>query len=583
MAQATTTYDVITRYKLDDRASRKMDVMSRRFSKLSRNLRLASAGYLLGSGVRSLMKHTVGFNRELGKARNSMATVIQMFNEGASRGSAMEMSSKFIERMRKDAKETAGTMMEMVDFAKQISAPLMEAGITMEGLAQFTKKSMVAAAATGVRQDVAANDIRQAIQRGVTVRDPLANMLLNSIKMSRKEFGKLSKQMRAKTLFRALDSKAIKDAEKAYKKSFEGNYSTMISNLQEFGGKVGEKLFAKLTKLFIKFNKWFDKNKNAVNSMADRMGNALLTAFNTVQKVVGFIVEHKELFTLLAKAALVAKTVGVVSDVTMLGAGALNFVRTGMGGMAGRTGSSIVGSAFGAGANAKGVEAMGVAVTSLVGSAAAGYALGTMFDDLYDISGRLVGTFDALDTAAIQDKLRKQGKIKNVNGLTPEGYFNASAHNTTMTMPLIIAKQKKIMLDLKSRLEEYGKFGHTYRGKFYSAKGTPAYMEKEKALASATSLLHSMEGILSMANKRLNIRYSSEWTKSIEEKWAREHSALFKDVKDKTDPKNNVNIGKLVIQVDSDDPDRLALGLEDLFSDLLKNGAQATGALYEGR
>jgi len=527
------------------------------------------------------MKHTVGFNRELGKARNSMATVIQMFNEGATRGNAMEASSKFIERMRKDAKETAGTMMEMVDFAKQISAPLMEAGITMEGLAQFTKKSMVAAAATGVRQDVAANDIRQAIQRGVTVRDPLANMLLNSIKMSRKEFGKLSKQMRAKTLFRALDSKAIKDAEKAYKKSFEGNYSTMLSNLQEFGGKVGEKLFAKLTKLFMKFNKWFDKNKNAVNDMANRMGNALLTAFNTVQKVVGFIVEHKELFILLAKAALVAKTVGVVSDVTMLGAGAVNFVRTGMAGMAGRTGSSIIGGALGAGASTAGIAAMGVATTALTGSAAAGYALGTMFDSLYDISGRLVGTFDKLGTAAISEDLRRRGKTKSLTGLEKEAYFKQNDINTVAMMGALQMKQASRVFELGRNFDRYDLSHEKYE--FLKDKvdslSRSTFKKDFQELLKAESMLHSIGLQKEAAQKRLNTLYRGD--KTMEDEL--NSKKLFKDVKDKTDPKNNVNIGKLVIQVDSDDPDRLALGLEDLFSDLLKNGAQATGALYEGR
>lgn len=588
MANVSTIYDVRVKYRLDDQASRPMKGIGKRANSLSKSLKRLVAIGVAGFGFKSLVKHTIGFNRELDSTKKSLATVIQLMDKDTStRAEGLTKSSMLMAQLREDAKQSAGTFQEMTDFAKQIAPPVLAAGASMEELRELTKGSVVAASAFGIRADVAALDIRQALGKGLNKRDPFGSMLLDSIGMTTDAFNQLDKVSRMKTLQKAFDQPAIRAAAKEYQTSFEGTFSTFKSSLQEFGGKVGSKLFAKLTTELIKVNKWFTANSARVDDFASSLADGMVTAFNVAKKIFGFIFEHKDLLMTLAKAMLISKAASFMAG-PFLGFG------TQLSASEGKLGK------FG-GALSK----AGVALQAF----GAGFAIGTVID-------KWTGASDKLSTA-LND---------HVSGLLGIPAFSSGIHVNTGGIDMSTPEGKALVAEKKAAAIRAEGDRRAAKARKAGVEGVRGLMSPDRMESIERSKFkNTLREAFALEANAKKIRQTSsiekiintQETKRVEEARMKVISQgivkfLFDMAPDRMfqfggteggfnmldpnsifdvptastaetkDKKNNVRIGKIVMQIESNDPDRLALGMEGLFSDLAKNGAQASTVLREG-
>lgn len=581
MATATTTYDVKVKYSLDDKASRALKGIGRGAEKAEKRTRRLRTG--LGSiarvaavggglfGIKKAWDATIGFNRTLANTQMQLRTVLQL-NLGGTFAENTERSSMLMNQLREDAKKSAGTFQEMVNFSSNIAAGITKAGGSMEDLRNITRLSVVAAAAFGERADVAALDIRQALAGTLGAKDRFAIQL----GIDPESFNKLSQAQRLLELKNKLNTKAIRDAADAYQNSFEGSFSTFKSTIQEFGGRVGAKLFARLAKELQKANKWFEKNSAAVDRIANKLADGLLRAFEFAKKTFMFIIEHKELLLTLAKAFLVTKAAGGLAGM---------FVNFG-------GGLSNAGQALGKFAGAVGIAA--VAAQEIASRVDKAQEASISADVRRSSLRRAVETFEQGRTKGTTAAFREQGIISDkgisvgaIAGQAELSFFERAAFEE-------LAKKGRANLGLGQELT-----AADARGNLKLALDTLEVAKKAVAKQDAASFMKfgqdlfqkmkqsellrltlTQEQLKREAEAKKNLMAMGQWLASMQDLVPPAISELFKDEK-KTAKKPDTKISKMVINVASDDPDRFAVGLEGLFTDLARNGAQAAATLSE--
>jgi hypothetical protein len=633
MASATTTYDIKVRYSLDDKASKAMgriDSGANRAAKstkgLGQSLRSLAGIAAIGGGVFGLKKAwdaTIGFNRTLANTQMQLRTILQL-NLGGSFQENTKRSALLMSQLREDAKKSAGTFQDMITFSSAIAAGVTKAGGSMKDLREITRMSVVAAAAFGERAELAQLDIKQALAGTLGAKDRFALQL----GIDPDSFNKLSQAQRLLALKNKLNVKAIRDAADAYQNSFEGSFSTFKSSLQEFGGKVGAKLFNRLAKELQRVNKWFDNNQARVEQIARGLAEQLMKGFEFIKGVFQFIAAHKDTLLALAKAFIITRVSGgLIGSLNSFGqglkaasaglmqlgpalAGLASFILDDMTNFKEREirtdvqrGSIKREVARVEQGRQKGAQQFFKQLGIIVGEK--GKAKVSARGVLSRTGRGGAGFFEGKSTkefrAGIEESFRKLGVEDGLKGISDEAIKVMRSGNKEAIRTLRAAEKVVRAENAAAKTVEAGKGlldSMTKSKAFKSVFFTGEFERQNRVNAQRTA-----DWLLSLNRGTTDFLRATSLGKAIVEdnaQRAKETQKMFRSlgewvqqnliptsiadfVKDltKTSKKPDTKVGKIVINVASDDPDRFAVGLEGLFTDLARNGAQAQATLSE--
>lgn len=340
MADATTIYDIETRYKLKDRGmagkvrkiSGEVRGLSGSWQKARGSLRgFTDAWYaaqFVGRGIKAAGGALIGFNSSLEQSRITMAGMLRLnmqvekvVTDAAGKETvvkaalpfvtAMEMAKDAVSTYQQMAKKSVGTTKDFVDMATMITRPVVAAGLGMADLADFTKGAVIGARAFGIESGMAARDIEAALMGQLRSVDRFSRALLEPLgfagEAGRRAFNKMGAAARAETLKTALTQPAVAEMASAQEQSFAGVVSTFQDSLQIAIGKVGLPLFQQITAEVKSWNAWIETNSATLESMGAKLGGALAHGFGIVKDAVGFLVEHRKVFFALAKVFLAVK------------------------------------------------------------------------------------------------------------------------------------------------------------------------------------------------------------------------------------------------------------------------------------
>lgn len=351
------------------------DIAKRSLSGLTSTAKLAVAGLAGFAAFRLAKSAFIDFNNGVEMSTISLAAQEKMLL-GGPWATAMGHATQLFADYQKVAANSVGETRDFVDMHKGIASSAYRAGLGMQELKDMTIGATIAATALGERADMVALDIKQMLSGDVTSRDRTAQILLASQGVTQKAFNAMSQKQRNAIVKNSLNDPALKAAAKAYGESFAGVTSTLKDNLSILAGKVGLPLFKRITEEVRKWNEWIERNPRKIQEFADTFRGALVSGFEVVKSVMGFITEHKDLLLKLAEAALVGKVVGGIASPILGVAGALNGAAGAAGGLT-QFATALAGSTAALGA-------LGVAVTG----AATWYAAKTLADGVDQGQGR---------------------------------------------------------------------------------------------------------------------------------------------------------------------------------------------------
>ena len=220
-------------------------------------------------------KAFVDFNSSIEQSVISMAAIQKMF-KGGDWQDQMQVASGLVEHYQQVAKASVGETRDFIEMHKGIAASAYQAGASLDDLKEITKGAVIASSAMGESAIVSAMDLKQALSKGVSVRDRFMVNLLASQKMTAAQFNKLTKEQRVETLKKLLTADWIKDAAKQMEFSFEGVLSTLKDTLSITFGKIGLPLFKQITEQIKQWNVWLEKNPK--NVFFDTIGHGISEA-----------------------------------------------------------------------------------------------------------------------------------------------------------------------------------------------------------------------------------------------------------------------------------------------------------------
>ena len=334
---ATTTYDVLVRYLLKDKASRGIAGIGREADKAAastgllgktiKRLAIAGAGFLTFKAGKKLL---IDYNKELNQARIQMSGLLNL-NLGGTWAQNQKKANMLVQRFQKDAKKSVGTTKDFVDMGAMLVGPLTRAGASIEDIGDVTKGAVIASRAFGVEAEFAARDIEGALAGTLGKKDRFARALLEPMGLTTDKWNEMVKKTPGKAsemLLKAFRQSAIQKMADEQGKSWSGVMSTFSDNIQRAFGKVGLPLMMAITKEVQKVNAWFDANPDKVAAIIDGVANGMLTAFNIARKLFAFVIEHKTLLLALAGAFSFGRIAngaagifgGIKGSITTLGA-----------------------------------------------------------------------------------------------------------------------------------------------------------------------------------------------------------------------------------------------------------------------
>ncbi|HUS27610.1 MAG TPA: hypothetical protein VMZ53_03855 [Kofleriaceae bacterium] len=459
----------------------------------------------------------------------------------------------------------------------------------------------------------------------------------------RAKFNGMSAGKRKEVLQAALMQKQLTQLAAAQGASFSGMLSTLQDTVEQFLGKVGAPLFRVITNELKQWNGWIEANGDKIDAFASKLGEGLVTGFRFVKDALSFLVDHADLLLMVGKVWAGVKIGGMLtSGVGKLGgafgaggkgAGFLNFFKGARDGVdenggyqytpAGR-GRSKVGGLKGAMGN---LELLG-------GSAALGYALGNAMG--LDEVGKSVGAKLAFLTGRADGTTEAMDKLKLETDRLAEATRKATAANPGATGS--IGMSQGVSLDFKQQaalVEGVIKAEQKYKSEggmdnmqwlaqhqmdmqaagidssdFKKYGGAQGFVDAMRGKATEIDARNDLSGTGVLIAMNLGVQKLTEYQrKTLETAQAQEELSRYmtvqlsqgklispetvmeilrhntqdptgshKSIADK--PKVSVNIAR--IEVQSDDPDRMAFGLIEAFRDAAKNPSSALSSLREG-
>lgn len=264
--------------------------------------RAQGAGLLLGGLALYLGERVVTsgikFNATMEESKNQIAGMLALTKK-THLAQEMGNADTLVANLQRRAATLPGTTAEYVAMLSNITRPIMDAKLSMKDLEDITVNSVVAAKAFGINAMVAARDIDQALRGSYHSVDPFSGKVLGALgykgEEGRSRYNQLSEAKRAAEFKRGLLLPQITELAAAQGASFTGVLSTLDDAWEQFKGRLTRPLFEVLGASIVKLNKWLDDNKVKIGEVTDKIGGALVTAFNFLGKVIDFFVEHGDL------------------------------------------------------------------------------------------------------------------------------------------------------------------------------------------------------------------------------------------------------------------------------------------------
>lgn len=591
-------------------------------------------------GVRMAGKALIGFNSTVEDTKNQIAGMMALTKK-TDLTDQLGNADKLFGNLQKRANTLPGTTMEYARMAGMLTQPILDAGLGMKDLEDLTINSVVGAKALGVEWQAAARDVDQALRGQYHSVDVFTGKLLGSIgykgEEGRAKFNGMGAEQRASELKRALTQKQLTQLAAAQGNTFSGALSTLQDTLEQFVGKVGVPLFKAITAELKSWNAYIDKNSDKVADVAHTLGEGLVTGFTVVKDVIGFLVSHADMLLMVGKVWAGVKIGGMIGGgAARLAAGAVGkgggFLdwfkghRDGFNKETGEYESKGPGRGRQAVGGIKGAfENAGL----LAGAAGVGYAIGNMLG--LDEVGKDIGTKFALLTGRTDETTMAFDRLEKSSGALDEAIKRASKAGG----PQVIANMRGTSANYAQRANLVGDLLTAMK----AAQADPVNGAKAAALANAKrnaeeagismdeartpgfvgDMLHRSDVVTSRQTAvgglgglamEVGIRQLTEYqrqtldvekaqqdvltymTQQIAKGEAFNPATVMELLRNATNdpggkhksmgdkPKVNVTIQR--IEVQSDDPDRMAFGLVEAFRDAAKNPSAAISAMREG-
>lgn len=638
-----TNYNVGIRYVVDNRSGRtgtqelKSDVRALERANKDASVSFGVLGAAAAAGLAVVLEHAVkgliGFNANVQNAKIGLSAMLQG-NLGGTWETATENANKLYLEFQKFSTETPVTTQEILMFGKAVAVATFQAGGSIKDMTTITEKGVIAAKAFGYESAYTALEISEMLSGNVSQRMMFAKQMLGMAHVSMEEFRQMGATKRLNLVRTTLDSEAMRNAQTEFAASWTGATSTLEDKLQIGLGAVGLPLFKAATAEIQRWNTWLSANERTVANIAHSVGDSIAKGFSVMKDAIGFLVEHREALMAMGKIWLAVKVAGVLGGGVT--AGGTNLASRGSALMAWGRGArdsydengNYTYQAAGAGRQKVGLGGAMASASLLAQSLALGYAFGSIINEATGLSTKLADLGVDRTTREFERLTRQSDALTQAMERAADAAPKKAAAETNLEAAIAIQYQMANLANDIWRIQRDKHYDYNDAATASRVDAKLAELERlgaegvgsrvdvrEFAIEAATKAM-ALEsrrgavkeygsdawelGILALTEYQ---RQTLDVAKAQQDLLAYINSSLVKGTailpstiidilrKDTEDPtgkhkaiadKPNVTVHIARIEVQSDDPDRIAFGLIEQFRDAAKNPSSAFHALREG-
>lgn len=635
-----TTYQVSVKYAVDNRGGRqatselnddvrKLDA-STRSARDSFGLLGTAAAIAFGFAIHKAEDALLGFNNRVESSKISLAAMVQGF-KGGEWSAAQDNATRMYDEFQKFSVQTPVTTQDIMIFGKAVGSATFAAGGSIKDLTAITEQGVISAKAYGEESALASLQISEMLMGNVNSRMRFVKILLGLAHMDEAKFKQLSGEGRIKVVRSVLEGESMRNARDALGGSFEGVSSTFRDKIQIALGGAGKQLFENVKAQLVEMNAWIDANQVKIDHLARSLSDGLSTGFGVVKDAIGFLVAHADTLLAIGKVWLAIKIGGMIGGrAGEAGSGAIGGIGRAAAWMRGprdrydEEGNYVYDKA-GAGRQAVTMKSAAANAGMIAQAGAAGYALGTLFNNATGLSHTLANlalsrtdlAFERVTKAsnALTESLERAAAANPTAGRTVTNLEGSRANYKLMAAVASDAARAQAQLlggDLgaaktfTNKREALDALGVSNED-ISKAGGMQAFADSMNAKATELGTRQYELGVKGLLAYEIGTRALTEYQRqTLDESRAQNDvlayinshgltidpkaimEILRKDTEDpegkhkKMADKPNVNIHIARIEVQSDDPDRMAFGLVEFFRDAAKNPSSAVNALREG-
>lgn len=293
--------------KLDDKAERARGRVSGMFKAFVGTAAVSAAGFLAGILGRNMIR----LGQQAESARIAMAGVFSTLSrDGGTFADHMERADRMMERFGKRSITSPATRDDFRTIFNATAAPLVSMGLGDQEIEDFVAQSVPAALAfTGGDYQQAGGDIARMLQgqAGADNRTftPIRGRMLEETGTANiQEFNQLAQQD-PRQIMEALNKvlAGMDDVNKAYGDSVTGLFASLSEQSNQFLRNIYTGFESGLKPLLQTAVGWLGDNENAVESMAEKIGETLGNAVTKVANLAAFAARN---FEWMAAAAVMA-------------------------------------------------------------------------------------------------------------------------------------------------------------------------------------------------------------------------------------------------------------------------------------
>lgn len=342
-----TLFNIINRFVVEDRATRELNRMAA--SSMGLNKSLLSTGNIVGGmfalgGVYAFSKAMnfvkVGLVDYASQMEQAEVAIGAMFNasmkykgfdgqvlSGMNKfNAALAEAQNLLQSFQVDAALSVGTTADYVMIAKHITNPLLQMGLGVDKIREFTNLTINAASVLGVDFPQAARDMMSSLT-GVAGIDVKLFRLL-AMKGGAKEFNQLDPQERHKRLVDAM--KQYELAAQVFALTNKGLMSTITDLAMIFLGKAGRGLLETWKKNMTELLVWIKANQEAIDRFNEKFGATMSSGLQALVDGFKWIVNNRQTLMQIAAAYVGLKVFNAMSGgkgLVLGGAGILRATR----------------------------------------------------------------------------------------------------------------------------------------------------------------------------------------------------------------------------------------------------------------
>lgn len=613
----TTTYDVLLRYRLNNEATKDAEKLRHGLEGAHHSANelghvLAHIGMIAGGAmsIHGAWEHLVKFNSEVENAKISLAAMVEG-GFGGSFNYAKNQAESLYKEFQKFSTQTPMTTQEMLEFSRGVAVSVQQSGGGIKDIVNVTEQGAIAAKALGMESHYAAREIAEMLAGNVNNRMLFAKQLAGLGGKTTEDIRHMGTEERLAFLKQTLNSPAMKDAVASMSSSFSGVTSTLVDKVQILLGKVGLPLFKAITAEVSRWNDWIDKNDEAINRFAKTVGEGLVTAFQTVKDVFGFIYDHADTFIMIGKTWAAIKIGNMAGNLLGLagGGGAMGLLGNLGTPVSKLGGNQVLGAAMATGMIsyeltkmtgvgdrfAGALSEMGITSTKLDRQFEDVIKASKSLDDAFhDAASRMGSEGFASRAQATQDQREAQiGVLKSLITEANDSGVNMDSRRVRDKLSAVGLTQQEVgeVRDLNGFLANLvaqrghamaqhdiaGITGATLVEALERSSLTEYQRQTLNEQKAADEVFGAINRKLAAGGTIFDPNLPSEILKILRENTA-DPEGRHKAITEK--PKVNVTIHR--IEVQSDDPDRYAMRFVQSFRDAAKNPGQSIAVLREG-